>query len=156
MKDAHYTLVKGPSKFDLMMALFDQKGNGGKPHYVTFEADDGQKIAAKIQSVGIEDGSGESWIIEGVVMSTRRPTGRRPILDESDAGHFLSRRQQNKTLPEGKVLFCRWATTGNRTQTAGTTNRSANRYTIVAIFIRLSSWQGQLLSRISGHLYTHF
>ncbi len=103
MKDAHYTLVKGPSKFDLMMALFDQKGNGGKPHYVTFEADDGQKITAKIQSVGIEDGSGESWIIEGVVMSTQRPTGRRPmkVSHQFDfTGYFQTERRRGWLKPK--------------------------------------------------------
>jgi hypothetical protein len=103
MKDAHYTLVKGPSKFDLMMALFDQKGNGGKPHYVTFEAADGQKITAKIQSVGIEDGSGESWIIEGVVICVAYRIGRHPTTDREQfdfTGYFQTERRLGWLKPK--------------------------------------------------------
>lgn len=53
-------IVEGPSKFDLMLALFD--GNG---RTVTFRTSFDDVLRARIHSVGIEDGSEESWLISG-------------------------------------------------------------------------------------------
>lgn len=68
-----YNIVDGPSKYDLQAALFDRRGNGNKPHTVTFKTEEGIKITAIILRVAAEDGSGESWLIkgftDGVVMS---------------------------------------------------------------------------------------
>ncbi len=54
------TIVDGPSKFDLMLALFD---TGGRTVAFRMKSDD--TVQARIHSVGIEDGSGESWLISG-------------------------------------------------------------------------------------------
>lgn len=57
-------LINGPSKFDLMLALFDWK-----PHRkveVTGQA--GQKFVLWITGVSAEDGSGESWNLSGTVL----------------------------------------------------------------------------------------
>ncbi len=53
-------IVDGPSKFDLMLALFD---TGGRTVAFRMKSDD--TVQARIYSVGIEDGSGESWLITG-------------------------------------------------------------------------------------------
>ncbi len=51
---------------------------------------------------------------------------------QTEAKQFASLVAQNTKTPEGVPVF--WATTGNRTQIPGTTNRSNSRYTIIAIF----------------------
>ena len=56
-------LVNGPSKFDLMAALFVWKPNR---NWVKFQADDGSTYEALINACEAEDGSGECWIIRGV------------------------------------------------------------------------------------------
>ena len=55
-------ITAGPSKFDLQTALFVRKPD---THCVEFTTEDGRIFDAIISSVGIEDGSGESWLIEG-------------------------------------------------------------------------------------------
>ncbi len=56
------TIVAGPSKFDLMTALFIWK-----PEHpvVSFQTEDGTTHLVRINSVSAEDGSGESWNIRG-------------------------------------------------------------------------------------------
>lgn len=53
------TLIDGPSKFDLMMALFD------KGRKVSFTDERGMKYEATISMVEAEDGSHESWNLKG-------------------------------------------------------------------------------------------
>lgn len=69
-------IIDGPSKFDLMLALFDRKSVNTRQ--VTFATENGrdlgQTLNAVINSVGVEDGSGESWILEGYFMSRLRGT----------------------------------------------------------------------------------
>lgn len=55
-------IVDGPSKFDLMTALFVWKPT--RP-WVTFRLADGRRVQASIVAVSAEDGSGESWNLEG-------------------------------------------------------------------------------------------
>jgi len=55
-------LVSGPSKFDLMTALFVWKP---ERHEVIFVTRDGTKIRAHIGGCSAEDGSGESWNLRG-------------------------------------------------------------------------------------------
>lgn len=54
-------IAKGPSKWDLSIALFDSQMVN--PRSVEFVGVDGQKYAATLQSVQREDGSGESFNI---------------------------------------------------------------------------------------------
>ncbi len=54
-------IVNGPSKFALMLALFDWE-----PHRkVTITGQAGQKFELWITGISAEDGSGESWNIGG-------------------------------------------------------------------------------------------
>ena len=64
---AHPQIVDGPSKYELMLALFDRTFE--KPRPVRFKIQrrvgyEAVEVWAHILSVGIEDGSGENWNIE--------------------------------------------------------------------------------------------
>ena len=64
------TIKGGPSKWDLMLALFD--GNTGGPRYLDFHLESGKLSGAVVvSSVEREDGSGESWNITGRTGSIR-------------------------------------------------------------------------------------
>ncbi|HUQ30167.1 MAG TPA: hypothetical protein VM103_01465 [Candidatus Paceibacterota bacterium] len=65
---SHVQIVNGPSKFDLMLALFEWKPN--RP-LVMFKTEGGKLLEASVTSVEAEDGSGESWNIEGYVGTER-------------------------------------------------------------------------------------
>ncbi len=56
-------IIDGPGKFDLMAALFD-----GKRVFFTIEG--GDKVEAQMNSVAIEDGSRESWLISGRIVGS--------------------------------------------------------------------------------------
>lgn len=62
-------ITNGPSKFNLMLALFDIVN--GKQREVSFMVNSkhsrDEQYIVQINSVGAEDGSRESWIIEGWV-----------------------------------------------------------------------------------------
>ena len=55
-------LVDGPSKFDLMLALFDKSSPERR---VNFKSLAGSTFDCSVLSVRAEDGSRESWEIEG-------------------------------------------------------------------------------------------
>jgi hypothetical protein len=57
-----------------MNALFDRKGNGGKPHCVVFKTKCGYSHHVYIGSVTADGSSGESWLIQGRVISTTTAT----------------------------------------------------------------------------------
>jgi hypothetical protein len=67
-------IIKGPSKFDLMVALFDRRGNNGNPHVVTFTTEWNTVISVTITGMSLEDGSGESWLFEGYATEKRHLT----------------------------------------------------------------------------------
>lgn len=60
--NGHVDIVNGPSKFDLMVSLFSTKPAS---HPVLFKTKNHGDFTATITGVRWEDGSGESWIIEG-------------------------------------------------------------------------------------------
>jgi len=67
-----FRIVSGPSKFDLMAALFSRSGawtHGTQLVEFTYQDGDGnpKKIKTSVTQVGAEDGSGESWMLEGNV-----------------------------------------------------------------------------------------
>lgn len=69
-----YQIVTGPSKWDLMQALFEGNSDSQKP--VIFTVEGIGNIEVQINDVGREDGSGESWLIKGyerLLGSTLRP-----------------------------------------------------------------------------------
>ena len=60
----HYLITNGPSKFDLMLSLFD--GNKKPRRTVTFQIQGGPgEIEVAVTMVRQEDGSGESWLFGG-------------------------------------------------------------------------------------------
>lgn len=81
----HYTIVAAPSKFDLMTALFHGKNGEDHPRvkFTVQEYVSGTKpagapmvVEAIINGVSREDGSGESWCIEGYVSVKTEDHGR--------------------------------------------------------------------------------
>ena len=75
-------IKNGPSKYDLMLALFDRSMSN--PRLVTFilkSTDksnwwaENMKLSLHITDVGIEDGSGESWCFRGQSEDGRRHMG---------------------------------------------------------------------------------
>jgi hypothetical protein len=76
MTAQQFRVVGGPNKFDLMEALFC--GDMTTRHLVNF-AVEGQKepIAVLINSVEREDGSGESWNLQGYVSRHDKTFGGR-------------------------------------------------------------------------------
>lgn len=60
-------IVQGPSKFDLMLALFDRKPINTRS--VEFKLAGGNNISAHVvlNGVEVESGCGESWIFKGYV-----------------------------------------------------------------------------------------
>jgi hypothetical protein len=65
-----YNIIGGPSKFDLMISLFDGALSATKP--VEFCVNDCplQIKRIRIVSIGREDGSGDSWNFTGVDTET--------------------------------------------------------------------------------------
>ena len=58
-------ITGGPSKFDLMLALFDRKGSTPRIVEFTIEGSGIFPFQVFIDQVGIEDGEGEGWMITG-------------------------------------------------------------------------------------------
>jgi hypothetical protein len=58
-----FNIVNGPSKFDLMVSLFE--GNPESRRTVKFVVEDGREANVAITMIKQEDGSGESWMYEG-------------------------------------------------------------------------------------------
>lgn len=56
-------LVAGPSKFDLSVALFDRRT--GHRHPIEIKDSDGAVYEVVVEAVQAEDGSGDSWNING-------------------------------------------------------------------------------------------
>ncbi len=75
MPNHQKNLIDGPSKFDLMLSLFD------KGREVTFTDEGGMKYHAAISMVQSEDGSGESWNLSG--SAVLHPAGKPPGLRSS-------------------------------------------------------------------------
>jgi len=72
-------VIDGPGKFDLMCSLFDGKR-------VFFTVEGGEKIEVQTNSVGIEDGSRESWLVSGNIVGSGSW--------EKFSGYFETRRRQ--------------------------------------------------------------
>lgn len=87
-------IIDGPSKFDLMLALFDRKGND---RTVDFKTEDGKEWSALIRSVEVEDGSGESWNVSAMFDYKRRP-GVRPSVGAYVKFYFNTANRQGILL----------------------------------------------------------
>lgn len=96
----------GPSKFDLMLSLFERK-------QVTFTIEDtptlNATIEAVIQQIQAEDGNSESWNIEGIVKHKvyDHSTDWEGRIDESRfTGWFDSRARRGTIRIDGIVEHC--------------------------------------------------
>ena len=73
MATQEFQILEGPSKYDLMLGLFD--GNCAKPRLVLFALWDGARTrtvtSVLLSGVSREDGSGESWIVTGYTNGKR-------------------------------------------------------------------------------------
>lgn len=73
MATRRFTIVSGPSKFDLMLGLFD--GNSKKPRLVTFVILEDVlrtktvNYQTLLSGVSREDGSGDKWMFTGQITS---------------------------------------------------------------------------------------
>lgn len=68
-------IVSGPSKDELMVGLIDNTDSHPRSVNLTLQYPGGPAaslIALSIESVGIEDGSGESWLLRGNDKTNRR------------------------------------------------------------------------------------
>ena len=88
-----HKITAGPSKYDLMLALFDATGDGPRP--VVFNADGGLcgpgPYTVHVTSVEREDGSGESWNVRGLWYS--QASGRTVV-----AKIYFSTRQRSGSI----------------------------------------------------------
>ena len=73
-KVAREKIEDGPSKLDLMLALFDVAGAYGKFRPVSFTLEGGQSVGVHIGTVHRDDGSGENWGFIGYTVG-REPKG---------------------------------------------------------------------------------
>ncbi len=86
-----YSIIDGPSKYDLMLALFDGASNVPAPHddtiydeirqrTVRFTTDSNDErrryLEMQIDEIGRENGSGESWNFSGYAKSPTAPFRR--------------------------------------------------------------------------------
>jgi hypothetical protein len=97
-----FDIVNGPSKMDLMLALFDKpRSSHPAVRTVDFEAliPVPVLVTMSVTSVQAEDGSRESWNVEGYVYGAEH----------------LTPGQSDSSLPvNGKRLFVYYRTAGNR------------------------------------------
>ncbi len=90
-------IVGGPSKFDLMLALFDSKFPNFRT--VIFHLEGGAQFEGNITGVQAEDGSADSW---NFTATGRLDTKRNEFAHVS--GYYSTyRRSGTITFPEGRV-----------------------------------------------------
>ncbi len=68
---AHPAILNGPSKWDLMLSLFDSREVNLR--VVSFTVESGDKkfqLDVTVSEVVREDGSGESWLLQGYTVPT--------------------------------------------------------------------------------------
>lgn len=62
-------ITDGPGKWDLMIALFYRpEGDNRQDHLLTFTLETGEKITVLLRKVEMEDGSHDSWILNGHII----------------------------------------------------------------------------------------
>jgi len=77
MASEQFPVIKGPTKFELMIAVFEggpaKKGGGKEARPITFRGeggDDAPRFSATIEGHRREDDSYESWYLSGEVTQT--------------------------------------------------------------------------------------
>lgn len=92
-----HNVVNGPSKFDLMLGLFDSKAVNARA--VAFQLQDGRCIEVVVNAVSQEDGSGESWNIEGRARRLSTDVGPVPPVPRRLKGYYST---------QGRKGWLRW------------------------------------------------
>ncbi len=90
-------IVRGPSKFDLMLALFDSKFPDFRT--VVFQLEDGTHFEANITGVQAEDGSANSWNFT----ATGRLNTKSNEFAHVHGYYSTAKRTGTVTFPEGRV-----------------------------------------------------
>ena len=85
MANKFFNIIGGPSKFELMLGLFDNTMS--EPRRVSFQLQGGTALSVCLLSVGREDGSGESWLFEGAIQWPDASHNRRV------KGYFTTKRR---------------------------------------------------------------
>lgn len=77
MTSEQFPIIKGPTKFELMIAFFDagpsKQGGGKEARVITFRGDGGDdapRFSATVRSIRAEDDTRESWYMTGEVTQT--------------------------------------------------------------------------------------
>lgn len=113
------SIVNGPSKFDLMLALFDSKFPDFRT--VIFDLRDGRKFHANITGVEAEDGSSISWNFTGV---GRFSTEHCKVPGEHVSGYYdTMRRTGNIKFQKGKPIISSEPTVTDRTAIINQSNK---------------------------------
>lgn len=81
-------ITSGPNKFDLMLSLFEGK-------HVTLNAGDKQ-LLVRFCSVGLEDGSNDSWLIGGYVIQPKADKPSPPKRPIHFSGLFSTKKRAGK------------------------------------------------------------
>lgn len=102
-------IINGPSKWDLMLAIFDSTSSN--PRVLTFEITDDSidEVEVRINGVRREDSSGESWSMSGrlgpvsdtvkIYFNTQTRKGRME-LSKHDYSRVLEKRLRSEKLQE--------------------------------------------------------
>ena len=90
-------ISNGPSKFDLMLALFDSKFPDFRT--VIFHLEGGMRFEANISGVQAEDGSSESWNFT----ATGRLNAKQSEFSHVHGYYSTAKRTGAITFPEGRV-----------------------------------------------------
>lgn len=114
MAPVQHAVFSGPSKFDLSNGLF--AWNPRRPVVFHVNCPVGTEVDVFISSVQAEDGSGESWNIEGVVADVRRENRKgqeRYFLPERGQRVFLYFRTDRS---QGRATFFEKGMGGTRAE----------------------------------------
>lgn len=93
-QDDSRVIIDGPSKFDLMVSLFD--GTTESQKVLVFRLDNQRILNIRITSLQREDGSGENWIFQG--FTNHYP---RPYAEEQHVNGFFSTQNRKGRLTIG-------------------------------------------------------
>jgi len=94
----YWTIEQGPSKMDLMLALFDGETMGTRT--VTFGINMAGRTLAQVTMIilGVEheDGSGDSWIVQGRPVNINNG---RPVKCEAVRFYYHTKTRKGTTRP---------------------------------------------------------
>ena len=81
-------ITYGPSKFDLMLALFDRKSVNTRSIEFRLEGESNYPLSFVVNGVEVESGSGESWIFKGYLRPEAQFPGSVPPPPSTAFGYY--------------------------------------------------------------------